>query len=777
MHTVSEPAYTVAVRALCEFTAKQGDLDLRFTPTPSAQEGVAGHVTVTNRRPDGYQKEISLSETYGPLLVRGRADGYDPALNRLEEIKTHRGKLESMPENHRHLHWAQARVYGHLMCRKLGLEAIDIALVYFDIVDETESVLVETQTAAALAVHFEAQCERFIAWARQELAHGAARDEALKTLAFPHADFRPGQRALAEAVYRSAVSKRCLAAQAPTGIGKTVGTLFPLLKAWPGQELDKIYFLTAKSAGRQLALDALTTLAAKPLRVVELVARDKACEYPDRACHGESCPLARGFYDRLADARAAALQCTQLDRASVAEVARRHDICPYYLSQELSRWSDVIVGDYNYYFDTSAMLFALAEANRWRVAVLVDEAHNLVERARGMYSARLDQSAFNAMRRGAPGVLRKALGRVARSWSETASEQHASGIEYAAHTELPARFLTALGQAVSLMTETLGEQPDAFTPDTLRFYFDAVHFTRIAERFGSHSIFDITLSGANANASANAKKRNATLCLRNVIPAPHLAPRLARAHSVALFSATLTPAHFYADTLGLPASSVRIDVESPFSADQLDVRAIADLSTRYRDRERSVDRIADLIAAQYFRAEGNYLSFFSSFDYLTQVAAALAARHPSIPCWQQSRAMSEAAQREFLARFVADGRGIGFAVLGGAFGEAIDLPGTRLIGAFVATLGLPQLNPVNQQMKARMHEAFGEGYAYTYLFPGLQKVVQAAGRVIRGPLDRGVLYLIDDRFARAEVRRLLPAWWQVKVLRQRDLSESRNTTI
>jgi DNA excision repair protein ERCC-2 len=267
------------------------------------------------------------------------------------------------------------------------------------------------------------------------------------------------------------------------------------------------------------------------------------------------------------------------------------------------------------------------------------------------------------------------------------------------------------------------------------------------------------------------------LCLRNVIPAPHLAPRFARAHSVALFSATLTPAHFYADTLGLPESSVRIDVESPFSAEQLDVRAIADLSTRYRDRERSVDRIADLIAAQFESAEGNYLSFFSSFEYLAQVAAALATRHPSIPCWQQSRAMSEAAQREFLARFVADGRGVGFAVLGGAFGEAIDLPGSRLIGAFVATLGLPQLNPVNQEMKARMHEAFGEGYAYTYLFPGVQKVVQAAGRVIRGPLDRGVLYLIDDRFARAEVRRLLPAWWQVKVMRQRDLAESGRPTI
>jgi DNA excision repair protein ERCC-2 len=771
MHTVPQPAYTVAVRALCEFTAKQGDLDLRFTPSPSAQEGIAGHVTVTGRRPAGYQKEISLAETYGPLSVRGRADGYDPALNRLEEIKTYRGKLDAMPGNHRHLHWAQARVYGHLLCRKLGLAQIDVALVYFDIVNHTESVLVETHTAHTLAEHFEAQCERFIAWARQELAHGEARGQALTALAFPHADFRPGQRTLAEAVYRAAVSGRSLVVQAPTGIGKTIGTLFPLLKAWHGQQLDKIFFLTAKSAGRQLALDALTTLAAGPLRVVELVARDKACEYPGRACHGESCPLARGFYDRLADARATALQRPQLDRASIAEVARAHDVCPYYLGQELSRWSDVIVGDYNYYFDTSAMLFALAEANRWRVAVLVDEAHNLLERARGMYSATLDQNAFNAMRRGAPPSLKKTLNRVARSLSDTAREQDAAGTEYAAYAQAPANLLSTLGQAVSQMTELLGEQPDVFTPELLRFYFDAVHFGRIAERFGAHSIFDITLERARTN------QRGAVLCLRNVVPGPHLAPRFSRAHSVALFSATLTPARFYADTLGLPPSCVRVEVESPFASEQLDVRAIADVSTRYRDRESSVARIADLIAAQFFQAEGNYLSFFSSFEYLAQVAAALAARHPLIPCWQQSRAMSEAAQREFLARFVADGRGVGFAVLGGAFGEAVDLPGTRLIGAFVATLGLPQLNPVNQQMKACMHEAFGEGYAYTYLFPGLQKVVQAAGRVIRGPLDRGVLYLIDDRFTRAEVRRLLPPWWQVKVLRHRDLAGAAGATV
>jgi DNA excision repair protein ERCC-2 len=189
------------------------------------------------------------------------------------------------------------------------------------------------------------------------------------------------------------------------------------------------------------------------------------------------------------------------------------------------------------------------------------------------------------------------------------------------------------------------------------------------------------------------------------------------------------------------------------------------VSTRFRDREESVPPLVDLIAAQYRRTPGNYLSFFSSFDYLDQVASALLREHQDIPVWTQSRSMSEADQQAFLARFTQTGRGIGFAVLGGSFGEGIDLTGTRLIGAFIATLGLPQLNPVNQQMKAHMDEEFGAGFDYTYLFPGLQKVVQAAGRVIRGQTDQGVLYLIDDRFARADVRRLLPAWWRVEIVR------------
>ncbi|HEY0820415.1 MAG TPA: ATP-dependent DNA helicase, partial [Rhizobacter sp.] len=384
--------YVVAVRALCEFTAKAGDLDLRFTPAPTALEGQAGHATVAARRQRaGYESEVSVSGSYQVLTVRGRADGYDRHTHTLEEVKTFRGDLARQPANHRALHLAQAKVYGWLMCEQEQLDEMNISLVYFDIVTQRETVFTETFSADMLRAHFEQQCERFLAWAEQELAHRTRRDAALASLPFPHAQFRTGQRELAEAVYRATVQGRVLLAQAPTGIGKTVGTLYPMLKAMPGQQLDQVFFLTAKGSGRQLALEASERVqAGKPLlRTLELVARDKACEHPELACHGDSCPLAKGFYDRLAAARAEALTRPMLDKASVREVALAHQVCPYYLSQELARWADVIVGDYNYWLDLGGLLMGLTLARGSRVAVLVDEAHNLLERGRMMYSADL----------------------------------------------------------------------------------------------------------------------------------------------------------------------------------------------------------------------------------------------------------------------------------------------------------------------------------------------------------------------------------------------------
>jgi len=746
------PPYTVAVRTLAEFSAKCGDLDLRFTPAPTALEGMAGHALVAHRRGPGFEREITLAGTHGPLAVRGRADGYDSVAHRLEEVKTHRGRLDRQPANQRALHWAQARLYGWLLCEARGFDVLDIALVYFHLDTEQETVFQEHWTAQALQQHFQHCCERFASWAEQELAHRTARDAAWAGLRFPHAQFRPGQRALAAAVYRAAQAGRPLLAQAPTGIGKTLGTLYPLMKAAPGRQLDKLVFLTAKTSGRQLALDGLQMLrdsaAGLPLRTLELVARDKACEHPDKACHGESCPLARGFYDRLPTARQAAVQAPTWDKTSLRALALTHALCPYYLAQELVRWADVVVGDYNHQFDTSAMLHALAVDQGWRVGLLVDEAHNLVERARKMYSAELDPVAFQAARHVAPAALKAPLQRLLRAWNALGRAQTT---DYQVHETLPSSLLSALQQATSAILDHAAEHPDDVPSALLDFCFDALHFGRLAEAFGPHSLFDTTRQG-----------RALRLSLRNVSPAPFLSPRWASVQTATLFSATLQPPEYHRAMLGLPEDTAEIDVASPFEAAQLQVQVARTLSTRWQHRATSVAPIVERIAAQFAARPGNYLAFFSSFDYLDAVLQAFSAQHPLLPCWAQRRGMSEAEQAEFLARLQPGGQGIAFAVLGGAFAEGVDLPGDRLIGAFIATLGLPQVNEVNEQFRQRIDRLHpGRGFDFVYLYPGVQKVVQAAGRVIRGEADRGVLHLMDERFARADVRRLLPRWWAV----------------
>lgn len=750
-------SYSIAVRALCEFTAKVGDLDLRFTPSPTALEGIVGHRTVASRRSEGYQAEVALEGNYQTLRVKGRADGYDPAQNCLEEVKTYRGDLSKQPANHRQLHWAQAKIYGWLMCQKLQMARINLALVYFDIVSEKETRLVEAFSADELMRFFEHHCGLFLQWAEQEMAHRERRNEAAQRLAFPHADFRPGQRHLAESVFKAVSTGRCLMAQAPTGIGKTVGTLFPMLKALAPQQLDKVFFLTAKTPGRQLALDAakviLDSADAPPLRVLEMIARDKACEHPDKACHGESCPLAQGFYDRLPAARQAASELTLLDRNALRDVALQHQVCPYYLSQEMARWADVVVADYNYYFDFSALLFGLAQANQWNVAVLVDEAHNLVERGRQMYSASLDQAALNAVRKTAPPSLKKPLQRVNREWNALHEPQLGA---YQAYDRPPDKLLLALFSCSASIGDYLNDHPQGLDSALQSFYFDMLQFCRVAELFDEQFLFDISKRDLD-------RPRNLSqLCLRNVVPAGFIRPRLTAARSTVLFSATLSPRHYYADLLGTPANTVWIDVESPFQADQLHVHIVNQISTRFVHRQTSLAPIVELIARQFSQRPGNYLAFFSSFDYLQQVAQLLAETYPQINLWSQSRGMGEAQRQAFLEQFTANSQGVGFAVLGGAFGEGIDLPGSRLIGAFIATLGLAQLNPVNEQLKHRMAAIFGAGYDYTYLYPGVQKVVQAAGRVIRTQQDQGVVMLIDDRFADSKVRQLLPRWWSIE---------------
>ncbi|KXS51943.1 MAG: DNA excision repair protein ERCC-2, partial [Marinobacter sp. T13-3] len=359
MTGVADIALKVAVRTLCEFAARTGDLDFRYTPAPSAEEGIAGHQALQARRGYGYKSEYLLTGECLGIRLSGRADGYHPHKNRLEEIKTHRGDVSRIREHQRALHRAQLRAYGALLCRQENWKSVELALVYYDTGRDKETEQTETATAAELWQELETLCGLYKAWAEQEAHHREQRDARLATLTFPFPDFRPRQRQLAETVYKNSVKGADLLLEAPTGLGKTLGTLFPALMAMPKAGQDRVFYLTCRNTARQLALDGVEKLRSAqagnepwPLRTLELVAKDDACEHPDKACHGESCPLAKGFFDRLPDARAEAVQSKEpLNQANLAKIAAGHDICPYFLAQEMARWCDLVIGDVNRLFD------------------------------------------------------------------------------------------------------------------------------------------------------------------------------------------------------------------------------------------------------------------------------------------------------------------------------------------------------------------------------------------------------------------------------------------
>jgi DNA excision repair protein ERCC-2 len=742
----------VAVRTLCEFAARTGDLDFRYTPAPAAGEGVRGHQAVVANRPSSYKSEYSLTGNCLGIEVSGRADGYCPQQTRLEEIKTHRGDVSRIRAHQRALHRAQLRAYGALLCRQEQLDRLELVLVYYDIGRGKETPVRETATAAQLWRELEQLCRRYRLWAEQEDRHREQRNTWLDNLAFPFDDFRAGQRALAETCYRNALQGQALLLEAPTGLGKTLGTLFPSLRAMPRAGQDRLFYLTCRNTARQLALDALRQLRIErdrpPLRVLELVARDHACEHPDKACHGDSCPLAKGFFDRLPDARAEAVQAGGLlDHDTLARIAGGHGICPYFLAQEMARWCDLVIADVNRMFDQSALLHALIRQNGWRAALLVDEAHNLVDRARGMYSVSLDQQRLLKLRKTAPKPLQPALGGVRKAWQTLGREQSEAGSAPAFLEGLPPAILPALQRLVSAVTDYFADNPPDLALQEL--LFESIAFMKLADSFGEHSLCEFHKPA----------RGRARLTIQNLVPADFLAPRFESADSAVLFSATLSPGAYYRDLLGMPEDSRFRSLPGPFRAEQLQVQFTPRISTRKTERSQSLEPIADLIADQYRRRPGHYLAFFSSFDYLQAVSNTLGHRHPDIPRRDQQRFMSAEQRQAFLAGFRHDGGAVAFAVLGGVFSEGIDLPGDQLIGAFVATLGLPPFDPWHEVLRHRLERRFGQGYDYTYRIPGLQKVAQAAGRVIRTPEDRGVIWLIDDRFMQPTVRRMLPAWW------------------
>ena len=764
-------ALTLPIRRLVEFLLRTGSIDSRFTGFDRALEGARLHRKLqraaVKKYPD-YQAEAALKQDYTcadiAYTLEGRADGIftdKDGTPTIDEIKTTTLPPEFITGEQSPEHWAQAQIYAAIYARQQGLPAMRVRLVYYQVDEDLEFTFTHDYSADALDAIVTDLLTQYAPWAKRSAEWQRMSRASRQALPFPFASYRPGQRAMMNAVYKTCTEGGQLLCQAPTGIGKTMSVLFPALKAVG--EGGPIFYLTARGTTRAAAENALTLLrAADPdlkLRSVTLTAKDKICLQEHRECTPEACPYANGYYDRVKAALWDGLDTHALTADALQALARKHKVCPFELGLDLSLWCDVVVGDYNYLFDPVVHLMRFFET-AGDYLFLIDEAHNLPGRARDMHSASLCKSAFyDAKKRLGKGKssLKNALTKVNnifiewRHRCEEVLDDSRFGRTYfeKSRAEDFDRALTKLCEPLEIWLDEHrdpGETHDAL----LQLYFDIRAWLRVADTFDNHFVLQISAVGSEVRA--------AMLCLD---PSDFLAADFAKGRAAVLFSATLAPAGYYKDLCGLPDARA-VALRSPFDPANMGLWCARQVSTRYKDRADSIAKVSDLLAVMTAAQPGHYLAFFPSYSYLQQVWEDFAARYPDQPTLCQESSMDEGQRTEFLAQFLArDGKPLlGFAVLGGVFGEGVDLTGESLIGVAVVSPGLPQIGPRQEQLRDYFEETRGAGFDYAYRYPGMNKVLQAAGRVIRTPQDRGVVLLIDDRFLATDTRRLMPPHWE-----------------
>ncbi len=757
----------VAVRDLVAFCHRSGDIDHRFTASPTGEQGIEGHRRLYRRRPATYRSEypVSYRQRFGDLelLLVGRADGYDPVAGLVEEIKTCRVPAAAIPEQVSRRHLAQARLYGALIAREARLEALCVRLTWFNIDSGAEQALEQHYSAAELEQFLQRTLQRFAHWMARLAARRRARDHSVAQLPFPYGVFRAGQRSIAERVYKCVDQGGQLMIEAPTGLGKTAAVLFPALKALANGKHDRLLFITAKTVGGRAAESALRDFAAAGMSApaLTLTARERICLAPGRACSGEDCPYARGYYDRLPAAMDRAIDAPLLGRADIEAIAREFEVCPYQLSLDLLPWSDVVIADIHYLYSLGGVLSGMARQDGGRWTALVDEAHNLPSRARSLYGARLAKRDLMAVKRAAPGGLKTALERLNRAllalqrddWSEP---------DFDSRDQLPGEFIGALQRFAAAVGEQLAQEPVllARQPPLADFYFQVLQFLRVAEQWGAEYRFERRRGEG---------RQGLEVALNCLDPGRLLAERQGCLHSVTAFSATLSPPAWMRASLGFSETAVYRREESPFASDQLRVCLATGIDTRYRHRQDSLPALASLVRQWLERESGNCIVYFPSYSYLQaclQELDRLAPGGPARTRWVQERHCDDQS-RAGLLQLLEERRDVAaFCILGGVFGEGIDLPGRRLSSVVVVGVGLPQVNRETEQLRHYYESALGAGFEYAYLYPGLQKVGQALGRVVRRPEDRGKALLIDRRYGQPGYRALLPPWWSYRVLRE-----------
>ena len=757
-----KPRLSVGVRTLVAFVLQNGDLVSTFAGTQRSLEGLRAHQRIQRSRPASYQSEVHVShemETTDFILeIRGRIDGVFSEDSRvvIEEIKSTYRELDKIEKEPDPLHWGQVQAYAWLYAIRNDLDEVEAQLTYYQLATRETRALRRTVTVHELDRFMTELLADYTRWATRLEQWRRQRNRTIQELNFPFEDFREGQRRMAVVVYRAIRSEGQAMIQAPTGIGKTMAALFPSIKALGEELTSKLFYLTARTTGRQAAEKALSVLRENglQLKALTLTAKEKLCPHPESTCNPEECPRALGHYDRLKEARSVAFQTDALDRETILRLAEEFRVCPFEFSLDMALWMDVIIGDYNYAFDPRVYLRRFFSDEGGAYTFLVDEAHNLVDRSREMFSAVLRKQPFLELRRALREDHRplfRALGRINTKLVALRRECLAAGGE-AASRDVPEDLLPPLlsfhQQAEKWLVKN---KPSPWRDDLLQLFFDVSTFLRVAERFDA--------SYTTCTSSDGKDLQIKLFCLD---PADQMAEALQRSRCAVFFSATLTPFDYFNALFGGSDETVSLRLPSPFPPENLCLIIDERISTYYRDRQQTRHRLAQVIGRLVRGRNGNYLAFFPSYAYLSMVYDSFRGSYPDIPTIVQSREMDEQAREAFLERFVRDNPQplLGFVVMGGIFGEGIDLVGRRLSGAVIVGVGLPGICLERDLIRDHFETKLQAGFDFAYRYPGFNRVLQAVGRVIRTARDRGSVLLVDHRFGTRRYRELFPDEWQ-----------------
>lgn len=748
----SRPLVRMSVRTVVETTLHESDLSPAAGAARRMREGAAAHRARQHgaAQTDGaYRAEVTLSGEYEgetlTLCVQGRADGV--TVNRdgitvIEEIKLGALGCRLIPA-----HMAQAAMYGHMLCEAEGLDGALLRVLYVDGLGQRLERYEEMRDASSLQKEFERLCAAACAWETEKAARRQARDHSLQGTPFPFERYREGQRRFAQNVYVALRDRKRLFAQAPTGIGKTMAALYPALVALREGRCARVLFLTARVTGRRSAAQAILQLERCGVQVmaVELAAKDKVCFQDTRDCRPEICPYAKGFYDRLPAALLEAVHGGGLyDTARVKELAERHTLCPFELSLELARLSDVVIGDYNYVYDPFVAIDALLQAPGG-ASLLVDEAHQLAPRLRDTLSGSVSLDTLREIRKETGGVhgrkseLYKAMTgaiKALKALSET--PEFDTGVM----SVLPQDVCNAMRAVLEGAGTQLWESGSKPAADAFQM---AAAFCFAAERFDSRYAL-LTEGGA----------RHAALHIQCLDASPEILAVSKRARGTAYFSATLAPFDAIRRMLGSEEGDACLALASPFDVQNLRAR-VEPVDIRYAARETTAPKVAAAIAKHLRENAGNTLVFFPSYAYMERIYELVLGEEEltDVAFERERRGLSEQEKNALLGAFEDSRRMALFAVLGGSFAEGIDLPGDRLKNVIVVSTGMPQPDGALRAMQRYYDEQGEDGFFMAMTLPGMIRVIQAAGRLIRTETDTGSLLLIDSRFYQSRVRRVM----------------------